>query len=652
MRFNYFARARDGRTARSVRRRFTMLPWVIPGVSVFAGAGPAGTLTPDRTPASSRTSSAFAYIVPSDNRRPAGKLENGVLTVRLDARTGMWRPEGKDGARLSVAAFAEEGKPLQNPGPLIRVPAGTEVRAIVRNSLEKPLTLFGLGAERGLAADSFVVDTGAVRELRFRATTPGTYYYAGRTSRSHVFGRTGDDSQLNGAIIVDPPGTTGEPNDRIFMISWWVTVDPKSPTGLDRATLVINGRSWPHTERLDVAQGDSLRWRWINLTELDHPMHLHGFYYRIDSHGDILRDTTLAGDARPFVNTELMLPGATMDIAWEAQREGNWVFHCHFAFHVSHWLTMTLPDSSASAHKHHRMSGLVLGISVKPGPRPATATTASRARQLRLLMQEAPKRYDDSTHGFGFILHEPGRGTARDSVASDSVPQAGPTIVLTRGEPVAITVINRLRQQTGVHWHGIELESFPDGIPGWSGTPGRIMPPIAPGDSFVAEFVPPRSGTFLYHSHSNEDAQISSGLYGALIVLEPGETLDPKRDLVFLLGANGPFPNQGMLNGESEPSEELELQAGTTYRLRLIHIQPDWRVHFSMIGERGLAEWRPVAKDGADLPMSRRVNVPARLLAGPGETADFEFTPTAGRYRMEITTWGTGWHLPLAVVAR
>src|SRR5688572_15430309 len=106
MRFKYFLRARDGRAARSVRRRFTMLPWVVPGVSVVAGAGPAGTLTPDRTAVSSRTPSAFAYIVPSDNRRPAGKLENGVFTVRLDARTGMWHPEGKDGAGLSVAAFA------------------------------------------------------------------------------------------------------------------------------------------------------------------------------------------------------------------------------------------------------------------------------------------------------------------------------------------------------------------------------------------------------------------------------------------------------------------------------------------------------------------------------------------------------------------
>src|SRR5690242_9052347 len=45
-------------------------------------------------------------IVPNDNRRPAGKLAHGVLTVALEARSGVWRPEGDSGRSLDVAAFA------------------------------------------------------------------------------------------------------------------------------------------------------------------------------------------------------------------------------------------------------------------------------------------------------------------------------------------------------------------------------------------------------------------------------------------------------------------------------------------------------------------------------------------------------------------
>ncbi len=62
----------------------------------------------------------------SDNRRPAGALRNGVLTIHLDTRLGMWYPDGDSSAGALVPAFAEAGREPQIPGPLIRVPAGTE----------------------------------------------------------------------------------------------------------------------------------------------------------------------------------------------------------------------------------------------------------------------------------------------------------------------------------------------------------------------------------------------------------------------------------------------------------------------------------------------------------------------------------------------
>src|SRR5262245_44335269 len=74
-------------------------------------------------------------IVTNDNRKPAGTLKNGVLTLKLEARNGMWRPEGEKGSALPVAAWAEEGKPLSVPGPLVRVPMGTDVKPTLRNSL-------------------------------------------------------------------------------------------------------------------------------------------------------------------------------------------------------------------------------------------------------------------------------------------------------------------------------------------------------------------------------------------------------------------------------------------------------------------------------------------------------------------------------------
>lgn len=585
-------------------------------------------------------------IAVHDNVTPAGRLSGGVLTIRLELREGRWYPDGDHARYETIHAFAEEGKAPSVPGPLIRIPEGTEIRVSLRNTLDSTLVVYGLHARPGSVDDTVQVAPRAVREVRFTAGAPGTYYYWGSTTGASLDALRALDSQLSGALIIDPAGAAIA--DRVFVIGMWFKEGADSVGAGARAyqdLMVINGRMWPHTERLRFTAGDSVRWRWINASESSHPMHLHGFYFRVDAQGDWARDTTFTGDARRLAVTQLMPPGSTMDIAWEAAREGNWVFHCHFSFHVSHWLMMGSPDSTShAAERHHRMSGLVLGLHVdarRGGDR--ASSNRPTARQLRLVLHEVPRRFD-TMPGYGFVLQPTGT-SGTDSLPPDSVPRSGPTLELVRGEPVAITVVNRMQQKTGVHWHGIELESFPDGVPGWSGSPGRLMPPVMPGDSFVAEFVPPRSGTFMYHAHSNEEAQISGGLYGALIVRDSGTVRDPDSDRIFLLGSSGPFPNVGTLNGAQDP-DPIEMRVGRTYRLRLIHIQPDWRAHFTLLDQHGFAEWRPVAKDGADLPATQRTPVPARLLAGPGETADFEFTPReAGPMRLEITSHGTGWHL-------
>jgi manganese oxidase len=152
-----------------------LIRWPVPALLLAAACGPRGDVPASTTHAPPPPAAgALPEVTINDNRRSAGRLADGVLTVRLEARNGTWYPDGPDGLGLPVAAFAEEGKPLQNPGPLIRIPAGTTVRATVRNSLAKPLTVYGLGDERGVAADSVRLAPGELREVRFTATMPGT----------------------------------------------------------------------------------------------------------------------------------------------------------------------------------------------------------------------------------------------------------------------------------------------------------------------------------------------------------------------------------------------------------------------------------------------------------------------------------------------
>ena len=99
-------------------------------------------------------------ILANDNRAPAGRLANGVLTLKLELRLGSFRPEGADGPSVSVLAFAEAGRPLQIPGPLLRVPQGTDIRVTVRNPFkDSTLTVYGLGS-RPLRSDTGVAIPG------------------------------------------------------------------------------------------------------------------------------------------------------------------------------------------------------------------------------------------------------------------------------------------------------------------------------------------------------------------------------------------------------------------------------------------------------------------------------------------------------------
>jgi FtsP/CotA-like multicopper oxidase with cupredoxin domain len=215
------------------------------------------------------------------------------------------------------------------------------------------------------------------------------------------------------------------------------------------------------------------------------------------------------------------------------------------------------------------------------------------------------------------------------------MPVPGPVLSLVRGEPVAVTIVNRSHDEAAIHWHGIELESFPDGVPYWSGTGRTTLPMIAPRDSLTVRFTPPRAGTFIYHSHANEFQQISSGLYGALLVTEPGQTRDPERDKVVLFSDAGPWlsllkaPPPTMVNGRVEAAP-LALKAGVPTRLRLINITSDFVLDVTLLDGETTAQWRILAKDGADLAPNQTTPRSAALQMSAGETYDVEVTAAVG----------------------
>src|SRR5437868_7329284 len=123
------------------------------------------------------TTPQLPNAVANDNRVPAGVMKNSVLTVQLEARKVVWRPDREADAGLVVYAFGERGKAARIPGPLIRVPAGTLVRASITNRLDRPLKVHGFIARPAKTDDTLVVASGSTREIEFRLDTPGNFYY-------------------------------------------------------------------------------------------------------------------------------------------------------------------------------------------------------------------------------------------------------------------------------------------------------------------------------------------------------------------------------------------------------------------------------------------------------------------------------------------
>ena len=211
----------------------------------------------------------------------------------------------------------------------------------------------------------------------------------------------------------------------------------------------------------------------------------------------------------------------------------------------------------------------------------------------------------------------------------------GPEIRVPYGQRVRIVVKNDLPDDTTVHWHGIDVPNAMDGVP------GVTQEPIRPGASFTYEFdaVPAgrdsAGGTFLYHSHVDEDRQFGLGLSGAFVI-EPKrlQGYDVERTVLIqewnlnaatgqtrpAMEMEGMLPNFFTLNGKSHPATET------------VTVKRGQRALFRLVGAGSLShpmhlhgtDFTVVAKDGHPLASPFEADV---IQVGSGERYDIAFTP-------------------------
>lgn len=210
----------------------------------------------------------------------------------------------------------------------------------------------------------------------------------------------------------------------------------------------------------------------------------------------------------------------------------------------------------------------------------------------------------------------------------------GPELRVRQGERLRVAVVNNLKEETTVHWHGVRVPNAQDGVP------HLTQRPIRPGERFVYEFDCVDAGTFWYHPHQRSYEQVGRGLYGALIV-EEAQPPRVDRDVTWVLddwqftkagrlsdafghphdmSHGGQIGNVVTLNG-SYPAP-LRLQAGERVRLRLINAANARIFALSFTGHAP----QIVAYDGQ--PVKPHAPPDARVVLGPAMRADLVIDAT------------------------
>ncbi|MBL0385570.1 multicopper oxidase family protein [Tumebacillus sp. ITR2] len=124
----------------------------------------------------------------------------------------------------------------------------------------------------------------------------------------------------------------------------------KDASGEEKYT--INGQVFPDIPPLTVKKDDWVKVTFKNVGTSDHPMHLHGHFFQVLTkngqplQSDIMKDT---------LNVR---PGEEYVIAFQANNDGDWMFHCHDLHHAAAGMMTELkyegykpsftPDASAN----------------------------------------------------------------------------------------------------------------------------------------------------------------------------------------------------------------------------------------------------------------------------------------------------------------
>jgi FtsP/CotA-like multicopper oxidase with cupredoxin domain len=213
------------------------------------------------------------------------------------------------------------------------------MRITIRNDLSKATTIHWHGLHVPVAQDGVVpfsqseIGPGQSYTYEFVASHAGTFMY-----HSHMNAVEQIDRGLYGPLIIERARPAPTTFDREFtmMLGAWNSNGMAAGTGgmagmsMGYDYFTINGKAFPLAPPWMVRKGELIRVRIINISNLVHPMHLHGHDFTV-----VAKDgESVRPGAQMTMNTLSVSPGETFDVVVRADNPGIWVWHCHELHHT------------------------------------------------------------------------------------------------------------------------------------------------------------------------------------------------------------------------------------------------------------------------------------------------------------------------------
>ncbi|MBG0780960.1 MAG: multicopper oxidase domain-containing protein [Bacteroidales bacterium] len=166
--------------------------------------------------------------------------------------------------------------------------------------------------------------------------------------------------------------------------------------------------------------------------------------------------------------------------------------------------------------------------------------------------------------------------SAKAMAINGSIP--GPVLEFNEGDLAVINVTNKMDEETSVHWHGLILPNFYDGVP------YLTTPPIKPGTTFQYRIPVNQSGTFWYHSHTMLQEQ--KGLYGAIVIQPKEKTMEYDKELAMVLSDWTNEKPLNVLRNLKRGNEWYQIKKGTAVPLSRAIAQGGFSAQLKMWRDR------------------------------------------------------------------